>query len=123
MSNETALKLLKQSLMVGDKTALIREAIRELEELEPETSPGLFQTESSIDLDMKIKALQNRWIGYAASATHHILQQKCNYYSYGYCRNVNKTCEFKTCPQRGEYISSARIYFKYPDLFKESDFF
>jgi len=35
MTNENALKLLKQSLIVGDKTALIREAIKELEDIGP----------------------------------------------------------------------------------------
>jgi hypothetical protein len=35
MTNERALKLLKQALIVGDKTALIREAIKELEDIGP----------------------------------------------------------------------------------------
>jgi len=35
MSNETAIKLLNQALQIGDKTALIREAIKELEDVGP----------------------------------------------------------------------------------------
>jgi hypothetical protein len=35
MSNATAIKLLKQALQIGDKTALIREAIKELEDIGP----------------------------------------------------------------------------------------
>jgi hypothetical protein len=118
MSNETALKLLKQSLIVGDKTALIREAIRELEELEPETLPGLTHLEQD-----KTKILQ-AWIEYVALIGYNINLRNCCKYNLGNLRRLrcgvsNNICSFKTCPYREVYIEASRSCLTsiYPELF------